>query len=305
MANTTCSGTSSKADIRTSACILSLANETLYLIADILAREPIDLTSFMLSCKPLAAIAENVRYSGLMISGVPGRRLMSTLLSGTTAATRYCITVKRVWFRGSGGCDMHLMSSLLAEMLPRLGGLTALWLEASPLDAIQLMERMRKNGMIRERIHPAFFIRDVASSGPCTPLKNPCLKFVRLSGDPVMAGIIAHRRLEELDMSHLMDHDEFAHFISNAEHSNLGDALKSLTIKLGRIIKIELALPLIATAFPELVSLTIEQTQLSVKVQSNELPSRRALTDRNHPARTRWTILQPRLQFSPSSKISY
>ncbi|KAF6756123.1 hypothetical protein DFP72DRAFT_1066939 [Ephemerocybe angulata] len=243
--------------------LLSLANETLALVAGGLYSTSAHLSSFMLVCRRAALAAEHVRYSALTISGNQGRRLLTTLLSGTITTHRYRSMVHRVWYRGWADTDMHLNASLLSELLPLLSNVMALWLDANPLDTMYLMERLRKHGLVRERLHPAFVLSDMSTSSPYSPWTMHNLQHVRLTGDPVMAGIAFNRRLVSLDLSHVLDHDEFANFITGAEDSLLG--LKTLSIKLEKTITILPAFPLISDTFPNLRNLSLEQKSLVVK----------------------------------------
>ncbi|KAF6744360.1 hypothetical protein DFP72DRAFT_857661 [Ephemerocybe angulata] len=247
------------------ATLLSLANETLTNIAAMIHESSYTLTSFMLTCTRTAGVAEQIRYTALIISGGQGRRILATLLSGSNTAKRYCTLVIRIWYRGWADTEMHLNASLLAETLPSLPNLTALWLDANPLDAIHLMARMKKHGITRECRHPAFNIADMSKSAPSSPWTVPKLGYLRLTGDPVMAGIAWNRRLVSLDMSHVLGHDEFANFLWGAENSNLGDALQTLSLKLGNAIEISIAFPLIGTTFPNLINLSLEQNYLIIK----------------------------------------
>ncbi|KAF6742984.1 hypothetical protein DFP72DRAFT_1080970 [Ephemerocybe angulata] len=245
--------------------MLSLATETLDSIATNLQWSSPELTRFMLVCRRTAGVAERVRYSSLIISGGQGRRILATLLSGTRASDRYCSLVYRLWYRGWADTEMHLNASLLAETLPLLSNLAAIWLDANPIDAVHMMNRMKKTGMVRECIHPAFAMADMRDSEPCSLWTIPKLEYVRLTGDPVLAGLTWHRRLVSLEIAHVLDHDELANFLSGAENTLLGDALETLSLKLSKSISVSIAFPLIGDTFPHLRNFSIEQTCLPIK----------------------------------------
>ncbi|KAF6750740.1 hypothetical protein DFP72DRAFT_851541 [Ephemerocybe angulata] len=215
------------------ASLLSLANETLTIVAALLASAPVALTRFMLACRRTVDVGEHVRYSSLILSGAQGRRLMAALLSGSTNIPSLL---------GWADSDLHLNTALLADVLPRLSNLKALWLDANPLDAIHLMERMKKNGIVRSRVHPALVIGDMASGSPSSSLT-----------------------LVSLDVAHFLDHDDLANFLSASENTVLGDTLETLSLKLGKSLDIGLALPLVRHAYPNLRNFSLEQKQLDIR----------------------------------------
>ncbi|KAF6747820.1 hypothetical protein DFP72DRAFT_1074905 [Ephemerocybe angulata] len=242
----------------------ALATETLSIVASALHSTPAMLTRFMLVCRRTADVGARVRYASLMLSGNKGRRTLAALLSGTPTSLSYCKLIQRLWYRGWADSDMHLNSALLAEVLPLLSDLTALWLDVNPLDATHLLKRVRKQGLVREQSHPIFAIADMASGSPSSPMNLPRLGYLRITGDPVLGGLAFHRCLVSLDMAHVMDHEELANFASGADGTLLGKMLETLSLKFGRSVNLSLAFPLLGGVFPKLRNLSLEQHFLPV-----------------------------------------
>ncbi|KAF6765287.1 hypothetical protein DFP72DRAFT_1059079 [Ephemerocybe angulata] len=232
--------------------LLSLANETLGEISSYLTRKPNDFSSFMTTCKRLDEVIAPVRYTSLTVEGPQGRHLLATLLSGSKTSIRYRLLVKRVWFRGYHDRELYLNVILLAELLQHTLNLIVLWMETSSLDNDRVVSRMRRFGVVRESLHPAFSIDDMTSDeGAMTPLTLPKLKYFRLSGSPKLLAVVHHRCIVELDVVNItMDHDEFATFVSTAEGTLLGDHLEILELRLATVVDIELANTVFSRAFP-------------------------------------------------------
>ena len=204
-----------------------------------------------------------MRYNTVVISGREGCLLLAMLVSGTCTARRYCESIQRLWFRGWHDTDMFLNSELLSEALPLLTNLSTLWIEASPVDTVHLMERLDVEGVIRRREHPAFSVfasHDRTSLS--SPLVLPSLKYLRLSGEFSIHKIASHRALTELDLNSIMDGDEFAAFLDSVQDTILGQHVETLAIRLCQELDQEFVVPLLARAFPVLSRLSFEQSCL-------------------------------------------
>ncbi|KAF6742486.1 hypothetical protein DFP72DRAFT_1081880 [Ephemerocybe angulata] len=248
--------------------ILFLAFELLDEIAQYISDTPSDLTSFMLSCRQTAFVAESVRYTTITVEGSPGRKLLSTLLSGSPTANRYLLKISRIWYRGWYDCEIFLLSSLLCEVLHRTSNLRTLWLNIDPAGCAQLTDCMKRLGLMRIAHHPATILRDIhLGADASSPLNLPNLLYLRITGAFQIANIAAHRYLSELEMHQVLNHEEFAKFISTAEDGHLGSSLETLSIKLNRTLDTCLTLPILSHAFPNLRNLALDKSSLVVKAR--------------------------------------
>ncbi|KAF6745499.1 hypothetical protein DFP72DRAFT_1077464 [Ephemerocybe angulata] len=254
-----------RSELRPISGIHFLAFETLYEIAAYLEDTPSDLTSLMLSCRHFALVTETVRYTTIVIEGSPGRRLLSTLLSGSEASERYLSKVTRMWYRGWYDCEVFLLSSLLCGVLARTPKLRTLWLEVDPTGCAQLTDCMKRFGLIRIAKHPASVLEDISLGLASSPFTLPNLSYVRIAGASGVANIASHRSLSELDMHKTLDNSEFADLISSAEGSCLGQSLETLSIGVNGLVDTCLALPILSHAFPNIRNLSLEKTSLVVK----------------------------------------
>lgn len=190
---------------------------------------------------------------------------MSILLSGSRFSARYLTNIKRVWFRGYPERELHLNTLLLADILKHSINLVVLWMEISNFESDRVVDRLRRNSLVRERIHPAFSIADIEDECAHYPLTLPVLKYLRLNGDSALLCLAQHRSLREMDIGCVLDHDDFAKFVAAADGSVLGDNLKILSIKLATAIDIAMAMQFLSDAIPGLLSLSLDQTALDMK----------------------------------------
>ncbi|KAF6743182.1 hypothetical protein DFP72DRAFT_1053341 [Ephemerocybe angulata] len=205
-----------------------LAFETLDQIAQYLFYTPADLTSFMLVCRYMALVAEDVRYKTIIIEGTVGRKQLSNLLSGSDPSKRCLLKILRIWYRG---------------WTPNL---QTLWLNIDNAGCAHLIECMKRSGLTRKAEHPAVVIRDI-SIGPFSFLTLPNLHYLRITGPFKIGSIGAYRHLSELEMQKPLNHEEFAEVISIAEGNTC------------------LALPILSHAFPNIRNLAFDKASLVVK----------------------------------------
>lgn len=164
---------------------------------------------------------------------------------------------------------MFLSSTLLSQVLVRLDNLLSIWIESSPLDTTQLVARMKSTGVIRELAHPASLISEItAGKHPFSKLVLPNLRAMRLTGDPSIGALIYRRPLKELDLNFFMQGSQFADFIEGVEGTALQDTLETLCLKLGRLVDVDLAFPILAQALPAIKRLSIEQTSMEFEVSN-------------------------------------
>ncbi|KAJ3495979.1 hypothetical protein NMY22_g19869 [Coprinellus aureogranulatus] len=246
--------------------LMSLATETLMEVAQYL-QDVRSLKQFMLTCRRLAAIGEYVRYTNIRVSYDQGTSLMLALLSGTKNARAHCKTVRRLWFTGDLEAGKFYQLLLLTQLLCLLPNLTALWIDGVHLaqeDVIELLNR--PGGISRQSIHPA---RCLASLKDCSANSSayrlPRLTTLKISHCPVLYTIALYRPLTELEFGHVMEEEEFGRLVAAAEGSILGTSLRTLSIKVTYSLNLECAVPLMATAFPHLRSLSLDHPRLDVE----------------------------------------
>lgn len=231
---------------------------------------PDDTSRFMATCQRMSRVAERNRYTAIIVGPKHGRRLVSTLLSGTPVSNRYCTLVKRVWFRGwTYQRYTFETATLFCQALPFLTNLSSLWIEASPTDSSHLVKAMKRAALIRESVHPAECLLDIETCGRSfSPRTLPSLKYLKLAGDVSLVELGSFRNLEELELTVTLSHTGLAKVVSNAQDSVLGRNLKVLTMKLTQSVDSALAFPIIANAFPNLERLSLEQVGVKFEVRS-------------------------------------
>ncbi|KAF6758161.1 hypothetical protein DFP72DRAFT_845128 [Ephemerocybe angulata] len=247
--------------------LLSLPSELLNEIGLYLVQSPFSLSSFMRLCKTTSEAGAYVRYSSVHIQGQQGRNLLVSLLSGSAVSRFYCGLIKRLWFRGWCDTDMLLRSTLLAQVLAMLENLITVWLEVSPVDTGYLANRLKRQGIIREPLHPTqATVYDILNEDPPDRVPLPNLRHVRISGDHSIVQMAIYRPLAELDLREYLSQAEFARFLMSTEHLPIQETLVGLTLRLEAPVKLASALVLISETFPNLKSLSLDQVSLGWEV---------------------------------------
>lgn len=250
---------------------LSLPNETLSEIALYLGAGK-HTNSLMRTCRRLTGVVEYLRYSCIVVAGEQGKNLLVSLGSGTPTAHRYCRLVIRLWFRGWHTEDVEdrmLMSYLFTTTLPLLSNMHTLLVESPSFDVDYLLRRMVTTGLVRENQHPSYSILDENNTPSRTNILSLLsLQNMRLSAPAHVLSLATNRPLANLDITIILDKKSFAALISGAENSVLGRSLTTLSLKMAGVLHIALAFPMIASAFTALQHLSIDQTDIDVRVRT-------------------------------------
>ncbi|KAJ3549392.1 hypothetical protein NMY22_g901 [Coprinellus aureogranulatus] len=240
-----------------------------------------ELSALLRTCRHISNAVEYRRYTSIVVYEEPGIHLMSTLISGTPTSKRYCDRVKCLWFRGWSDTTLYLNSTLLSQVLLQLDNLISFWIESNPLDTDQLIRSMKSTGVARDALHPAFVMLDIIHQRQAySRMALPSLRTMRLTGESAILALSLHRPLKELDLNFYFYANNFPEFISTVEGSVLGRTLEILCIKMGRVLDINLAFPMIANAFPSLEKLSVEQSSVKFETVLETLAFNRQLLPR-------------------------
>ena len=244
-----------------------MANEILFEIAGHLEDDNLSFTSFLLTCRRTAAVAETMRYTSVTVWGPIGRRFLAMLLSGTLASERYCSIVRRLRYVGENDTQTYLNMALLGDVLPSLVNLHTLRIDGEGIDTAHLRDILHNVGVIRKCESPALVLAALwKGTAAVCPLTLPRLQYLRVSGECFIWSIAAFRGLRELEVKSTMDIPTFAEFIACAGGSVLGQSLEILQIKLSQTIDLELGLPMLSNAFSSVRSLRLEHSKSTPEV---------------------------------------
>lgn len=278
----------------------SVATETLHIISNHLADSPRALTTFMRLCRRTAAIGARIRYSSLYIRGFKGQCLLAMLVSGTTLSNEYCLLVRRLWLQGTVCTELELVATLLSQALYLMDNLVAFAAEALPIDCAHLLRSMKREGLIRESNHPSLAVTVSEGSPDRYSLYTlPRLRSMMLNGDPTLLRSAAYRPLTELIVDYILSDTDWATFMTMTDGTILGDSLKTLWIKFGRGIDMQLAIPILSRTFPNLVVLALSRGGLEIAVSPFLLSLRRSAND-SPSVRNSSTISVARALISPT-----
>ena len=251
-------------------CLLSLPNETLTHISAYLGLGR-DATLLMRTCHRLMEVGEYLRYGSLVVAGDLGKNLMVTLSLGTPTSRQCCQRVQRLWYKGwdtTDSEDRTLASYLFTSTLPLLSNLHTLIIESPAFDTEYLRRRMEATGLMRLDQHQSFGILDDSNrANRSSVMALIALQHLRITAPVHILSIVTHRPISTLDITIILDKTTFGKFISSSEGSNIGQTLTTLSIKLAGVLHIALAFPMVAAAFPALLYLSIDQTDLDARVR--------------------------------------
>ena len=271
--------TSGSSNLAVGSPLLSLPNETLHEIGVRLVADPKNLTAFMLACRTTASVAEYIRYTSVVINGRSGRLLLNTFISGTAVSTRYCRLVKRMLCRGCDDDDddndrnnifevrqrervkRFLQLNLLADTLRLLDNLASLWLDLSAVDPDYFISQLRSVGVIRDKSRPSRSVGSAMfdSTTNLSQLSLPNLRYLRISGQTPIATLASHRALTSLEISYMLNMEEFDALIAGAEGCILGTTLATLCITTVRSLRIDVVIPILSSTFSKLKHLCFSQ----------------------------------------------
>ncbi|KAJ2917967.1 hypothetical protein MD484_g2468, partial [Candolleomyces efflorescens] len=245
----------------------SLANETLSQVAAYLFDDQPSISNLMLVNKRLSGVCEYVRYTSLAVQGNRGRRMLASLISGSPTSDRYCLTVKRAWFKYWQDAETYLVSALMCEALARMINLISLRIDGHSVDIPHVLSRMDRVGLIRtDRIPLSILGKSTTSGGPYSALSLPNMRNLMISGRLELTAIASHRPLTELTLETVLDYEDLSDILESAENTLLGRSLAVLSLKVIRSIDLGLVLPLVGNAFPNLRCCALEQTAIKFSV---------------------------------------
>ncbi|KAJ2919621.1 hypothetical protein MD484_g758, partial [Candolleomyces efflorescens] len=243
--------------------LYSLANETLSQVAEYLFDDQPSISSLMLVNRRLSGVCEYLRYTSLAVQGNRGRRMLASLISGSRTANRYCLTVKRAWFKYWQDAEMYLLSALMCEALARMVNLISLRIDGHSVDIPHVLIRMDKVGLIRsDRIPLPSMGKNATNGGPYSALSLPNMRNLMISGRLELAAIASHRPLTELTLESVLDYEDLSDILESADNTLLGRTLTVLSLKVVRSIDLKLVLPLVNNSFPNLRCCALEQTSI-------------------------------------------
>ena len=161
------------------------------------------------------------------------------------------------------------MSYLFAATLPLLTNMHTLLVDSPSFDIDYLLRRMVATGLVRENRHPSFCILDGNNNTSSTNILSLLsLQNMRISAPAHMLSLATNRPLTNLDITVILDKGAFASLVSGAENSLLGRTLTTLSLKMAGVLHVALSFPMIASAFVALKHLSMDQTDMDIRVRA-------------------------------------